>query len=152
MVSFFNPKDEVKIFNQINNIIANLANIKDCLKRILRNKNQDQNIIENEIDNSTCLQLILDLANQEKHGYPLEKIRRSKKDPLIKNIGRALTISNKPDDITIKRDDGAAIKNMMTIITADITDSSGNLLCRLDFLIENALSDWNKIIKKYNIA
>lgn len=152
MFSFFNPKDEPKLLNQINNIIANLANIKDCLKRILRNSRQDENVIENEINNSTHLQLILDLANQEKHGYPLEKIRRSKKDPLIKNVGRLLTPSNKPDNITIRRSDGSAIKNMMAITTADITDGQGNLLCRLDFLIENALNDWDIIIKKYNIA
>lgn len=92
------------------------------------------------------------MANQEKHGYPLTKTRRSQKDPLIKNVSRSLMRSNKPDNIRVERSDGAAIQNAMVSITADITDSNGNLLCQLDDLIENALNNWEGIIKKYNIT
>jgi len=151
-ISFYNPADESKVLNQINNIISNLANIKDCLKRKLEDRGDNPQTIESEIDNSTDLQIIIDLANQEKHGYPLTKTRRSQKDPLIKNIGRSLRPSNKPDNIRVERSDGAAIQNVMTSITADITDSNGNFLCRLDDLVENALNDWEGIIKKYNVA
>lgn len=35
-ISFYNPTEELKILNQINNIIANLANIKDCLKKKIK--------------------------------------------------------------------------------------------------------------------
>lgn len=150
-ISFFNPADEPKVLNQINSVIANLANIKDCLKQKLEKRGDDPKIIENEIDNSIDLQLILDLSNQEKHGYPLTKTRRSKKDPLIKNISRSIGPSNKPDNIKVERSDGAAVLNVMAFITAEITDSGGNLLCRLDDLIENALTKWENVIKKYNI-
>jgi hypothetical protein len=151
-ISFYNPNDEPKVLNQINNIISNLANIKDCLKRKLEDRGDNPQMIESEIDNSIDLQLIIDLANQEKHGYPLTKTRRSKKDPLIKNIGRALGPSNKPDNVRVERSDGAAIQNAMTSITADITDFNGSLLFQLDDLVENALINWERIIKKYNIA
>ena len=60
--------------------------------------------------------------------------------------------SNKKDNITITRSDGAAIHNCMTTIVAEITDSKGNLLYYLDDLINNALNDWENIIKKYNIT
>ena len=150
-ISFYDPVEEPKVLNQINSIISNLANIKDCLKQKLKERGEDPKAIESEIDNSTELQLILDLANQEKHGYPLTKTRRSQKDPLIKNISRSLRPSNKPDNIRVERSDGAAILNAMTSITADIADSNGNLLCQLDDLVENALNNWEQIIKKYNI-
>ena len=52
----------------------------------------------------------------------------------------------------ITRSDGAIIKNCMGTIVADITDAEGNLLYRLDDLIENALSAWENVIKKYNIT
>lgn len=150
--SFFNPKDKSKLLNQINSIIANLANIKDCLKKKLEQRGDDPKIIENEINNSMYLQIILDLSNQEKHGYPLTKTRRSRKDPLINNIGRALSPSNKPDNIRYEKSDGSTIMNAMVKITADITDSQGNILYRLDDLVENALNFWEEIVKRYNIT
>ncbi|MFH2136741.1 MAG: hypothetical protein ABII19_03900 [Patescibacteria group bacterium] len=151
-ISFYDPSEEPKVLNQINSVISNLANIKDCLKQKLKERGDDPKVIESEIDNSTDLQLILDLANQEKHGYPLTKTRRSQKDPLIKNISRSLTPSNKPDNIRVEKSDGSAILNAMTSITAEITDYTGNLLCHLDDLVENALNIWEQIIKKYNIT
>lgn len=150
-ISFFNPKDEPTVLNQINIIISNLANVKDCLKNKLNNRGDNPQVIENEVNSSLYLQLILDLSNQEKHGYPLTKTRRSKKDPLIKNISRSLSTSNKPNNVRYERSDGSAIMNMMIRITADITDSQGNILCRLDELVNNALQVWEQTIKKYNI-
>ena len=151
-ISFLNPNDEPIVVNRINSIISNLANIKDCLKKKLKDRGDDSQIIEDEVNSSLYLQLILDLSNQEKHGYPLTETRRSKKDPLIKNVGRALSPSNKPDNIRYELSDGSAMMNVMVIITADVTDSKGNLLCRLDELIGNAQKAWEQIIKKYNIA
>ncbi|MFA4999219.1 MAG: hypothetical protein WC519_00575 [Parcubacteria group bacterium] len=151
-ISFYKPDDEPEVLNQINNIISNLANVKDCLKRKLKDRGDDPQVIESEIDNSTDLQIVIDLANQEKHGYPLTMVRRSKKDPLIKNISRYLGPSNKPDNFRVERSDGASIQNAMTSITADITDSQGNILCSLDDLVKNTLDNWERIIKKYNIV
>ena len=151
-ISFYKEEEVPALRNQINNVISNLANIKDCLKKKMVKKDNDKKQIESEINNSIYLQLVIDLDNQEKHGYPLTKIRRSKKDPLIKNVARALTASNKKDNITVTRSDGAEIHNCMTTIVAEITDSKGNLLYYLDDLINNALNDWKNIIKKYNIT
>ena len=149
-ISFFNKNEEPEVLNQINNVISNLSNLKDCLKNILKKKGKDGKIIEKEIDNSIYLQLVIALSNQEKHGYPL-KNRRSKKDPQIKNINRGFTASDRADNLLVKKSDGSSMKNCMVKIIADITDNNGNFLYRLDDLVENALSDWEKIIKKYNI-
>jgi hypothetical protein len=150
--SFFNSNDESRVLNQINGIIANLSNIKDCLKKKLEQRGDNPQIIEDAINDSLYLQVILDLSNQEKHGYPLTKTRRSEKDPLIKNIGRVLSPSNKPDNIRYEKSDGSAIMNAMVKITADITDSQGNILYQIDDLVENALNIWEQIIKKYKIT
>jgi len=149
-ISFFNPDHKPKVLNQINSIISNLANLKDCLKRKVKLQGYNPKVIEDEINNSLYLQIILDLSNQAKHEYPLTETRRSGKDPLIKNISRTLSPSNKPDNIRHERTDGSAMMNMMVKITADITDSQGNHLYRLDDLVEGALSAWEQIIDKYN--
>ncbi|PIR76340.1 MAG: hypothetical protein COU32_02550 [Candidatus Magasanikbacteria bacterium CG10_big_fil_rev_8_21_14_0_10_42_10] len=151
VISFYDEKEEPDVLNQINNVISNLAHIKDCLKNNLTERGDDNKIIEAEIDNSLPLQLIIDLANQQKHSYPL-KNKRSQKDPLIKNIGRALCVSDKPDNIIYKGPNGSQMKNCMTKIIAEITDSKGIFLCYLDDLINDALNDWENIIKKYNIT
>ncbi len=151
-ISFFNPDDEPKILNQINSVISNLANLKDCLKKKIEESGNDPQVIEDEINNSPHLQVILDLSNQEKHGYPLTKTRRSGKDPLITNVGRVLSSSNKPDNIRHEGSDGSSMMNMMVMITADITDSHGDKLYRLDYLVETTLSAWEQIIIKYNLA
>ena len=150
-ISFFNPDDKPKVLNQINSIISNLANLKDCLKRKIKQQGEDPKVIEDEINDSPYLQVILDLSNQVKHGYPLTMTRRSGKDPLIKNVGRTLSPSDKPDNIRHERNDGSAMMNMMVKITADITDPQGNLLYRLDDLVEGALSAWEQTVEKYNI-
>ena len=151
-ISFFNPDDEPKILNQINSVISNLANLKDCLKKKIEESGNDSKVIEDEINGSPYLQVILDLSNQEKHGYPLTKTRRSGKDPLITNVGRVLSSSNKPDNIRHEGSDGSSMMNMMVMITADITDSHGDKLYRLDYLVETTLSAWEQIIIKYNLA
>mgnify|MGYP001189042920 CR=1 FL=1 len=150
-ISFFNPNDKSKILNQINSIISNLANLKDCLKRKIGQQDRDPKIIEDEINDSPELQIILDLSNQAKHEYPLRRTRRSGKDPLIQNVGRVLSPSNKPDNIRHQKNDGSAMMNMMVRMTADITDSKGNLLYHLNDLVEGALGAWEQIIKKYGI-
>ncbi len=149
--SFLNPNNKPRVINQINNVISNLANIKDCLKKKLQDRGDDPQAIEYEINDSLYLQLVLDLSNQEKHGYPLTKTSRSQKNPLIKNVNRGLSRSNRLDNIRYEQSDGSVIVNMMIIITADVTDSQDNLLCRLDELVENALKFWENTIKKYNI-
>lgn len=135
--------------NQIHTIISNIANLKDCLKSAMIKQDKDGELIEQDINNSTFLQLILDLSNQEKHGYPLTRVRRSKKDPQIKNISGALTVSNKPDGITYVGSDGARVQNMMVTVVADITDSGGARICSLDELVDGAISAWEKAIDKH---
>ena len=147
----FSFGNDIDTLNQIQNVISNLANLKDILKDCMEEQGKDKQIIENEIDKSIALQLILDLSNQEKHGYPLEKIRRSKKDPLIKNIRTAISPSDKPDNVRYSGPGGSAAYNVMISIRADIVDSTDQHLFTLDELLNQAIKDWENIIKIFGI-
>ena len=143
--------NNIVILNQIGSIISNLANLKDILKDCMEKQGKGKQLIEEEIDKSIALQLILDLSNQEKHGYPLAKKRRSKKDPLIKNIRSGMGPSDKPDSIRYLGPGGSAAYNVMISIHADIVGSTGQHLFTLDELVNQAIKDWEKIIKMFQV-
>ena len=153
-ISFNNDNDTAGTLNSINTIIHNLANLKDNLKNILDEKGLKGQFIEDEINNSIYLQLVVDLSNQEKHGYPLKRIRRSKKDPLIKNINRHLSMSGNDSSVIIdqRTNQIKSTGDSKIVITANITDSKGRILFKLDELVDNSINKWEEIIKKYNIC
>jgi len=151
----FNAKhDEDETINRINAIIAGLANLKDHLKTKLRQRGGNPQEIETEIDNELPLQLVIDLNNQEKHGYPLKKSNRSKKNPKIINIAKALSPRPGVPATAFIRDPitGAGYTdNMAIVITADVIDGKGNLLLSLNDLIDKSLDTWEKIVSKYGL-
>lgn len=138
--------------NQIQNVISNLANLKDILKTQMETRGKNKNLIEDEIEKSLTLQLVLDLSNQEKHGYPLTKTRRTKKDPIISNLQIGISPSDRPDNITYAASNGTKALNVMISINADVIDSSGIKICTLDQLIDQAVNDWEEIINNFNLA
>jgi hypothetical protein len=152
-ISFDNNFEEAEAENKINVIIHNLANLKDHLKK----KVKDGQDIENEINGSLYLQIVLDLSNQEKHGYPLTRIRRSDKDPRITNIRQSLRAypnsSNSKISFFIDPHTGirGTTNNCIIAINADVVDLRGDRIFDLDELIERAIVAWEVIIKKYNI-
>ena len=143
--------DHTEATNQILSVISLLADLKDILKNSMEMQGNNKQLIEDEINNSPALQVVLDLSNQEKHGYPLKHWRRSKKDPLIKNIRTGMGISDKPDNIRYSMNDGSAVYNVMITINAEIVDSNGQHLYTLDELVGEAIDDWERIIRTYQI-
>lgn len=143
---------EAKIFS----VLHNLASLKDHLKNCLQKNGHDKNLVENEINSSLHLQVLIDLVNADKHEYPLTKTKRSNKDPIIKNAEQALKIGGtKAGDVseaTIGNDGHLIVHGVppKITITADICDSSGNLLFNLNTLVDNCYSKWDEIAKKYN--
>ncbi len=151
-ISFGGDENDPETLNEIHAVISNLANLKDCLLEKMTEQNKNKQLIEDDIDQSLPLQLVLDLNNQEKHGSPLKKFRRSKKDPLFTNVYRAIGPSNKPDGIAYSGSDGSMALNVMVSLHADITDSKGQHLYSLDQLTNQAIIDWESIIAKHQIA
>jgi hypothetical protein len=154
VIDFKAKHDDNETINRINGIVGGLANLKDHLKTRLRLKGGDPQDIENEINKDLPLQLILDLNNQDKHGYPLTETRRSKKDPKIVKITKALSIRPGVMATEFIRDPitGAGVtNNMAIIISAEVIDGDGNLLFYLKDLIKKSLNSWEEIISKYNL-
>ncbi len=154
-ITFDAKHDENETINRINNIISNLANLKDHLKTKLEQQGEDSQKIENEINRDLPLQIILDLYNQEKHGYPLTIHRRSKKDPRIINISKGL--SPIPGEranafLMIPIAGGTGFNNnMAVVITAQVVDNNGKLLYNFNDLIDKSLNSWELIMTKYNL-
>lgn len=152
-ITFDAKHNENETINRINNMIGNLANLKDHLKTKLNQQGGNSQKIEDEINQSLPLQIILDLHNQEKHGYPLTK-KRSKKDPKIINISKALSSMPGVRATTFIRDPitGAGhTNNTAIVITAEVVDGQGNLIYYLNDLIDKSLNSWEVIIAKYNL-
>lgn len=154
-LSFDASHNEDEALNSILSIIGNIANLKDHLKKKYANDGGNPKDIENEIDNSPFLQLVIDLHNGDKHGYPLTT-KRSYKDPVIENIGRAISISadanNNTSYFTFSPDGQfESSGNSTIVITADIKDSQGKIICSFDELVDSSIQEWEKIITKFNL-
>ena len=153
-IDFKAKHNEDETINTINSIIAGLANLKDHLMSKLELQGGNLQDIENEINQDVPLQLILDLNNQEKHGYPLKKTRRSKKDPKIINISKGISPRPGVQATAFIRDPitgAGATDNMAIVITAEVIDGQGNSLYYLSDLINKSLKSWEAIIVKYNL-
>jgi len=147
-ISFDKGKKESTDLNKIILIVHNLANLKDHLKKIISNPKD----IEQAINDSTYLPIVLDLSNQEKHGYPLTKFRRSFKDPKIVNVTHGMIVSAGLSTFSIDLMTGESqTKNCPIAMHANIVDSNNIHLFTLDELVDGAITDWEEIIKKFNI-
>jgi len=151
-ITFDKGQEESESTDIVFAIIEHLAKLKDHIKNIIEERGGDKKNIENEIDKSLELKLIIDLANAEKHGYPLTKPERSKRSPKIQNIKHSLVI---PPQVQVgfNLSTGEILNpnDCGITITAEIIDKNGNLICRLNKLVNDAIKKWEEIIKKYNI-
>jgi hypothetical protein len=149
-----NTADETKILN----VISAMADLKDNLKKRMVIKGLNESLVDTEINNNLPLQLITDLDNQQKHGYPLTKFRRSKRDPLIQNVKSFLAMKlGQASDAGFSLDLVNQNVNMVgdtqgkTQIEADITDSSGNSICTLDEMVYDSMRLWETFIKVHSL-
>jgi len=124
-------------------MISRLANLKDPLKNKFKNAQLNDKIVEDYINNSEHLQIIMDLNNAEKHGYPLQKTRRSKLDPRIENIQKVMALPLQSGKFT------NLFSDSVVIFIADIVDLNGKKTHDFHDLIEKAISDWEKFCIKY---
>jgi hypothetical protein len=149
------PDDEHKVLS----IISALADLKDNLKNRMDSLGLRKQLVEDEINKSLPLQLITDLDNQNKHDYPLKLTKRSNRDPQIKNVASGLEVTFGPtgdggimfhmDSATVSFDGGAGGKHS---IDAEITDGSGNFICSLDSMVNDAIMLWEQFITTHKLT
>src|SRR3989344_1285084 len=151
-ISFDRDHDENQATIKVLSIIGNLANLKDHLKNKFKEIGSDPEKVEEAITKSFHLQLILDLYNQEKHGSPLIKFRRSGKDPRIVKVSQALSVrsggKSNTASFTIDPFSGQIRTegDVVIVITAEIIDNQGQIICYLDELIKEGIKVWESLI------
>lgn len=152
----FGNTDKDVILNKIFTILHNLSSLKDHLKLCLKKNGYDSKLVELEIDKSIHLQVLIDIVNQEKHGAPLKR-PRSNKNPVIDEPTNNFRLARKMGDVTEINftNEGKVISHgspPTMFIDAIIRDDKGNLLFRLDELVETSFNKWLEIAKKYNCS
>ena len=128
-------EDLINVQVTLNNIVHHLANLKDNLKKRMRDDGLQPNKVEDQINSDIKLQLITDLCNQEKHGYPLTKSKRSGLDPIITNIRHELAIP-----LTIGFSN--AFTDSSVVVEADVVDGSGSHIMSFREMVEGAIKTW----------
>jgi len=147
-INFGRDSDSEK-HSKIISILYNISTLKDHLKGALLSKHLDKDIVEDTIDSNLYLQLLIDLVNQDKHGYPLTKTNRSKKNPVLKNFSQNLQLGkyNEKASLTISKTGKIITQgNSRISITCDVFDENGNKLCSIDELIDNCLKVFEELI------
>lgn len=129
-------EEKLEAINRFNLIIHNLSNLKDNLKNYLKNNGMDDALVEKNISDSIYLSIITDLANQEKHGYPLQRSKRSRLDPKIINFRNSIAIKMPVGNIYFNPMDGKIQ------ISADVVDSNNNFLFYFNELVEKSVESW----------
>jgi hypothetical protein len=113
----------------------------------------DSQIVEDEINNSLHLQILIDIVNQEKHGSLLKK-PRSNKNPIITDPSNGFRLASKKSSSTEINftKEGNIISHGASpamFIDALIRDDKGQLLFRLDELVETCYTKWHDLAIKY---
>lgn len=149
----FGNKTPEQIHNDVFTVIGLLAGLKDHLANKIGSTET-----EAFINSNISLCLLMDLNNAEKHGYPLTRTRRSKKDPKLTKLSEALHLDNgegkTPSYITINPDTGIAEAhgNPVIAITGEVIDKDNNFIISLEELINSSLEAIEKFISDKGIT
>ncbi len=153
---------DTDIRQTLEELIYNIAHVKDPLKKRLREKGRNGRVVEQFIDQSEPLQIVIDLANAAKHGYPLQH-PRSKHEPRLGVVGRVLQLSTGPEPRSLAMftydpksgaptpvTTGSATANV--VFTADVLDKTG---CRIGELMEfaaQAVRAWERFLSEQGVT
>ena len=145
----FGKNNDSEMQGKVLSILFNISTLKDNLKTALLSKQKNPNIIEETINTNFYLQLLFDLVNQDKHGYPLTKTNRSKKNPLLANFNQNLQLLSPTSSLSIskKREIKTQGASRITIV-CDVYDDKGNIICSIDELINNCMNTFEELIDK----
>lgn len=139
-------EEEINILASINQIISNIANLKDntinALKSTETLDNQANRIVNTLINESNYLSIITDLDNQNKHGSPLTRTNRSNLNPTIKNIHYKMIAPLHFGWVSI-------FNEGKIVFEADIVSEDGTHKLSFRDVIENAISTWENFYIEY---
>ena len=137
----FSEEEKLKIFNKINQMINNLANLKDNTINALKIKglseNNSKNLVNSYINESRELSILTDLDNQNKHGRPLTKFIRSYLDPEIKNVRPEMMNQLHFGWLNL-------LSEGKVIFEADVVDKDNNIIMSYRELMNECINQWEE--------
>tara|TARA_R110002072_G_scaffold7473_11_gene40189 strand:- start:43 stop:618 length:576 start_codon:yes stop_codon:yes gene_type:complete len=139
------------LLNKVHSDISALANMKDHLKKLAKQKGIAQSIVEEKINSNQELQLLIDLNNIEKHGTPLNK-SRSGFNPILKYHSISMTIkgsSSGNNYITLNSSGQISTTGSKELkFEFGIYNEFGELVNLLSKVIAKCVNEWSKIIEE----
>lgn len=141
-VDFSNGIDDVKALNSIEQLIANIACLKDHLKEWCRAQNRTFNG-DQLIDTDQAVAIVHDLWNRCKHGA-LDR-SRSHKYPRLGRVHRAMQL-RPPVILSVDPETGKMRQTgrgrAQLVLDAEVLDNAGLIICSLSQVAERALAAW----------
>lgn len=131
--SFNSDESKKKWYGHLMNIIQNIANMKDYIKKELVRIWKSNSLYEEYINNVPELQIVTDLSNLDKHSETLRP--RSTLNPRLWNVLVSMSTDRLNRNKEIKYGNWYMTSNMSLRIDADIFDGAWNVIMTSDDLI-----------------
>jgi hypothetical protein len=142
--------------NLAQSAVANVANVKDHLRRWARRNDRDLVQIDDAVKRSDAIRIIIDLADREKHGGERNNGGYSRRSPQLGKIERSLEI-RPPKGVPVEvlfGEDGPIFSpgaNPHVVLTAPVLDRSGVKIGDLHRLLMEALSAWDSLLQEWGV-
>jgi len=162
VIDFQGEYTDAQITNIAYNLIHNIANLRDNLKRWAKNNKRDVTLVDSTFNNSMPLKIIQDLSNADKHGYPPGK-SNSGKSPKISEIMSVLhmragaesnssvtfglNLQTQQPFVSQRGDVSTKI-----IITGVVTDNNDKVIGDLYQIQNDALKSWELLLNEFGLT
>ncbi len=145
--------------NLVHNLIHNIANLGNHLRKWAKQNNHDRGLVDEAIRTSRPLQIMIDLSNNDKHGYPPRESGRSGLTPRLVNINRVMELrpaARKGSTVGMQLcsdgtprilGDGRAA----AVITGDVVDKNQGYIGDLSRLATEAVEQWEHLLKNFRL-
>lgn len=148
-----------ELVNLANNVIHNIANMADHLKKWAKINEKDPKQIDEMIKRSRPIKLIIDLSNNDKHGYPPRDGGASGVSPVLGVVRTFLRMTTAPVKgaviaMTLGPSGEPKISGSGTakvVVTADILDDKGAKIDELHKIMTGAVEDWENLSEEIGI-
>jgi hypothetical protein len=137
--------------------IYNVAHIRDHMRARAKQRGVDRSKVVAEAQSGTAMSIVIDLSNMDKHAGTDREGGHSRKNPTLINVDRVLQIgatSEGPGAATYVMG-GPLIKSGSgygeVVVDGDIVDNHGTRLGGLRQILNDAVTELEAIIQKYQL-
>jgi len=148
------------IRQHLDDVISQVAHLKDHLKNWLKDRQRDRQLVERFIGRTHSLQIVVDLANVRKHGL-LERYR-SKHQPRLGRVSRVLelrtgAVAGSRAGFTVDprtgwgRVLGTDGGGGQVVFTGEVLDKNGDKVGEIMDILQSAAQAWRRFFSDQGI-